>query len=303
MYFDVVRAPESVEMERLKTLYDEATDGMGKSSVVDWDRRADAWEDSFRSSTMTAEESLMRVHETIDFLQARGALQHDMDIADLGCGPGRFVAHFAEHCHHVTGFDLSPKMLQYAARYAAERGRTNVDFRTADFRTFDAVNEGLFEKYDLVFSSISPAANGVAGITRMMQMSRRFCFVSQFVDSNDMLLDRIGLALFNEKPRPRWNALGVYALFNLLFVAGYAPEIRYFESYKETRCPADRENAERFADLMPSIDGAAASIDRIQDWLLENADNDKTLAEASVYRYAWILWDVRKRSERHLFSQ
>lgn len=301
MYFEVQQATESHEITRLMTLYDEATTRMGRSSIDDWNRRADAWEDAFRGSTATAEESLIRVSETIAFLQVHGALQRDMDVADLGCGPGRFAAHFAAHCRQVTGFDLSPRMLQYAARYATECGCTNVDFRIADFRIFDAAEEDLNEKYDLVFASISPAANGVAGITRMMQLSRRFCFVSQFVDADDRLLNRIGLALFNEKPRPRWNALGVYALFNLLFIAGYAPVIRYFESHKETRCPADRDNAERIAGLLQGIDGATVSVDRILDWLLKNADNDKTLAEASVYRYAWILWDITARCERVVF--
>ena len=79
----------------------------------------------------------MRVQATADFLRKHGLLDADMDVIDIGCGPGRFVAEFAKTAHYVEGTDLSPKMLEYAAEYAASQGIHNVSFIPCDFKQLD----------------------------------------------------------------------------------------------------------------------------------------------------------------------
>ena len=59
-------------------------------------------------------------------------LSGDERILDAGCGPGHTALTFAPHVAQVVGVDLSDQMLDQGRRLAAERGLTNVEFRTGD---------------------------------------------------------------------------------------------------------------------------------------------------------------------------
>jgi 2-polyprenyl-3-methyl-5-hydroxy-6-metoxy-1,4-benzoquinol methylase len=65
---------------------------------------------------------------------------------DFGCGVGRLTIPLARRFQHVTGLDVSPSMLQEAARNHAALGLANIDLRLADDAlssldgTFDFVN-------------------------------------------------------------------------------------------------------------------------------------------------------------------
>ncbi|MFE9256263.1 trans-aconitate 2-methyltransferase [Streptomyces sp. NPDC006879] len=73
-------------------------------------------------------------------------------IADLGCGPGNVTALLAERwpTSHITGFDLSPHMLQRArADYEGPTaGGGHLDFRAADLGRWQPE-----ETYDLIVSN------------------------------------------------------------------------------------------------------------------------------------------------------
>jgi 2-polyprenyl-3-methyl-5-hydroxy-6-metoxy-1,4-benzoquinol methylase len=56
-------------------------------------------------------------------------------VLDLGTGPGEpamSIAHAVGSTGHVTGVDLSEKMVSIASRAAAARGLQNVDYATMD---------------------------------------------------------------------------------------------------------------------------------------------------------------------------
>ena len=53
-------------------------------------------------------------------------------VLDLACGPGLVACAFARHAGQVTGMDLTPAMLEQAARRQQEQGLTNLAWQQGD---------------------------------------------------------------------------------------------------------------------------------------------------------------------------
>lgn len=62
-------------------------------------------------------------------------------ILDIGCGAGRDVAWFSERGYHVTGIDLSEKLICKARECAPQAVFMNIDMRKVKFpeNTFDGI--------------------------------------------------------------------------------------------------------------------------------------------------------------------
>ncbi len=68
-------------------------------------------------------------------------------IADLGCGTGTVSVLLGEHGHHVTGVDLSPKMIELARIKARSAGQP-IQFEVGDVSEPQLALGG----YDVVFA-------------------------------------------------------------------------------------------------------------------------------------------------------
>ncbi|MFF9865110.1 trans-aconitate 2-methyltransferase [Streptomyces sp. NPDC013953] len=80
------------------------------------------------------------------------ALGRPARIADIGCGPGNVTALLADRWPdaHITGFDLSPEMLEQAEKHHAG---TTPGGGWLDFRPADAAHWVPDEPYDLIVSN------------------------------------------------------------------------------------------------------------------------------------------------------
>lgn len=148
-------------------------------------------------------------------------------IADIGCGPGRFAVAFARRVHWVTGFDLSPRMIHYGMEHARREGVENVTLRACDFQTLDVRQEGLESAFDLVFSSLTPAIHGRAGLEKVMAMSRAYCCNITHIAHENSLRRQIREQLFGRPATSHWGWRWFYSLFNVLLLLGYLPEASY----------------------------------------------------------------------------
>src|SRR3712207_709403 len=84
-------------------------------------------------------------------LVSAAALTGREQVLDLGCGAGHTALAVAPHAASVTAVDLTPEMLDVAARLAADRGVANVTFRAADVAALPFENAS----FDLVTSRVS----------------------------------------------------------------------------------------------------------------------------------------------------
>ena len=100
------------QLRRFEALYDQISDQKRAGRQDTWDQRAGDWDQKYRQED-ERELHEQRVLDTAARLRQRGLLGPDQDVADVGCGPGRYVAEFAKTARSVMGTDISPKMTGY----------------------------------------------------------------------------------------------------------------------------------------------------------------------------------------------
>jgi SAM-dependent methyltransferase len=274
----------------------------GRSNLREtWDSRAHEWDAKLRREGVRREQNDARVQDTAAYLRSRGLLGPDCDAVDIGCGPGRFVAEFARTAKSAVGVDISPRMAEFAAAYAKEQGLSNTSFAALDFQTADIRALGWEGRFDLVFSSITPAVRGLRGLDNLIAMSRGWCFNACFVHNVNSLQDRLLRELYDRGPRhdKTIHSQWFFEMFNLLWLRGYYPETRYYKQHRETRLSADRQTAEDLAGYLLGEEAATEKeAVRIERFLESNTDADGMVPEVSDCWYGWTLWDVRDRHER-----
>jgi SAM-dependent methyltransferase len=265
-----------------------------------WDERADEWDRKYREENSGSAPRELRMQDTAGYLRSRGLLGPDCDVADVGCGPGRFAAEFAKTARYVLGIDISPKMAEYGAKYCREQGLYNVEFKALDFQEANIAALGWEGRFDLVFTSITPAIRG-RGLDRIIAMSRGWCYNSCFVYNRNELNDRILAELFGREPKREktTHSSWFYELFNVLWFRGYYPETRYYKQRREMPVYANRASAARLADyLLEDGEQTEENIRKILSFLEKNAGPDGMVVERSDCWYGWLLWDVRDRHDR-----
>lgn len=259
-----------------------------------WDRRAESWERE-RVHGQKGEE---RVRSTVAYLESRELLRPEYQVADIGCGPGRFTVAFAHKVHWVTGFDLSPKMIQYGIEHARREGVDNVTLRTCDFQALNVREAGLEGAFDLVFSSLTPAIHGAAGLQKVMDMSRAYCCNITHIYHHNSVRQQLQTELFGLAPASPWGGRWFYSLFNVLLLMGYLPETSYDHQLRERRFAPGADYASMIMEhILPPDECTPENEARILKWLQAHADQDGMITETSRACYGRILWDIRVHSE------
>lgn len=263
-----------------------------------WDQRAGQWEAKFRREGIRRQQNEQRIRDTAAWLRQRGLLTPEQDVADIGCGPGRFAAEFARTSRRVLGVDLSPRMTEYGQAFAVEQGLSNISFAAVDFQQADVRELGWENSFDLVFSSITPAVRGKRGLDNLLAMSRAWCYNSCFVHSYNRLHDQVLEQVFQRKPKACMTSHSHWfqELFNLLWLRGYYPRSDYYRQYRELPLAAEPETARELVEyLLPEAEQTPDNIRRVLAFLRRQADDRGQVVEISECWYGILLWDVREQ--------
>lgn len=264
-------------------------------SAQKWDQRAEFWKKE-RINNRKGDE---RVVSAVTYLAQKGLLRENFDIADIGCGPGRFAAAFAKRVHHVVGLDISDKMVAHGMEHIQKEGLTNVILRTCDFQAMDIEKEGYKGAFDLVFSSMTPAVHDMNSLTKSMEMSRGWCCHITHLNGRNFLRERIMQEVFGKKASQQWTGRWFYCLFNILFLMGYEPETSYESRHQELWVEPDEEYADFVMEhMLPSEENTKENAKRILSWLQAHVNEDGKIQEITDSSYGRILWDVRRKTER-----
>ena len=276
-----------------------STSSKRKTSLrVSWDQQADEWDKKYRREEERSEHEV-RIRDVAAYLRQRGLLGPDCDVADVGCGPGRFAAEFAKTARSVVGLDISPKMVRYGEEWCLECGRSNTAFYAVDFANADVAALGWEKKFDLAFSSITPAIATLQGLENLMRISRGWCFNASFVYRDIPLHTDIMHTLFDREPRRNktTHSHWFYELFSLLWFRGFYPETFYYKQLKSIHLNADRDTAWRLTRFLLEEDETTdEAVGRVLKYLEDHADASGCVTEDSECRYGWLLWDVRNRT-------
>ena len=261
-------------------------------SAKKWDQRAEAWEKERREK----QKGDARVRSAVAYLEEQGLLRPDFQVADVGCGPGRFAVAFARRVRWVTGFDLSPRMIHYGLEYARREGVANLTLQALDFQTLDVEGAGLRRAFDLVFSSLTPAVHGQAGLEKMMDMSRAYCCNITHLYHRNSICRQLQEEVFGIPPVSPWGGRWFYSLFNLLLLRGYLPQTSYDRQLEARRFVPSQDYAAMLLErVLPPAERTEKNQARIFAWLQEHTDGEGMLTETSEACYGRILWDVRDR--------
>lgn len=260
-----------------------------------WDQRADDWVNNFGRP----KGHQRRLEAIASFLRRRGLLEEDMDVMDIGCGPGLYVAEFAKTARSACGTDISSRMLEHAAAHAAQQGLTNVDFTVCDFAQADVRVLGWEGAFDLVFSSITPALRGLEALDKVHAMSRKWCFHNGWARRHNALQERIAAAVFPHVTQDDVRGgMGEasHCLYNILWLKGHYPEVRYYAEVTEQWTQPSEETAQHFASrILPPQEGCSPDavreqdVEKVYDWLRKNAQDGRVF-ERIESLYMWLLW-------------
>lgn len=250
-----------------------------------WDQRAEGFN---RSVVKEADET--RTRKLVDYFNSKGVLNKDSTILDIGCGPGAYSIAFSPLVKKIEAIDISPEMLAYARANLEMRNIENVNLSLLSWQEIDIEKLGWNKKFDLVFASMSPGINNMETLVKMSEASRGHCFMSSFASRKDKLLDGVRDYVYGENIRGKWGEK-VYYAYNILWKAGYFPEITYSEHRRETEYELE-DAIKRYTDHIQRP-GQADITDKVREYFEVNFKDGK-IVNSSEVRVAWIYWKVEE---------
>lgn len=94
--------------------------------------------------------------KTFECLQRSNITLSGKTLIDVGCGTGVWTLHLAQRAKSITALDASQGMLEVLQEDAKTLNLSNICLKNSNFEDF---YHGTFEKFDLAFTSMSPALN------------------------------------------------------------------------------------------------------------------------------------------------
>lgn len=215
-------------------------------------------------------------------------------VLDIGCGAGQYSLALAQTAGHVTGTDVSPKMIEAARRSAAETGADNVEFLTLDWADADIDRLGWRGKYDLVFAHMTPAVCDYHTLEMMNSCAAGHCFIVKPVRRRDSVLDGALRAAGLDGRRRRDDMIP--NIFAYLWLNGYTPEIiagdAEWTSERSARDMIDwcifRQSSNSRRELSAQEKAA------IEDYIMDKSVDGIVTEEISA-QIVTIYWNVKER--------
>jgi len=195
----------------------------GTDHFKKWDQRARGFDK--RSATS---EAVSRKERILSILKEAGALRTGFHVLDVGAGSGNWAIPMAEMGANVVALEPSGGMVEILREKMAAKGIGPDQIRIIQktWQDVDVEKEGLAGQFDLVFSSMNPGVCDPATLEKLMQASRKFCYLSTFSGGgwrgcyNDLWLHITGQKIESTS----WDF--IYP-FTYVYSLGYRPQIDF----------------------------------------------------------------------------
>jgi SAM-dependent methyltransferase len=184
-----------------------------------WDKRARVF-----AKRSTTPEAVSRNERILSMLKDAGALQAGSRVLDVGAGSGNWAIPMAEMGATVVALEPSGVMIEILKEKMAAKniGPDQIHIIQQTWQDVDVKKEGWAGQFDLVFASMSPGVRDPETLEKLMQASRKFCYLSTFSGGgwrgcyNDLWLDITGEKLESTS----WDF--IYP-FTYVYALGYRP--------------------------------------------------------------------------------
>lgn len=243
-----------------------------------WDTRAESFNKAQQNDKTGFAKNVTKLLEEKGILKGK-------DVLDIGGGSGRYALEFSQFAKSITVTDISKNMLDLALENAKKQDINNIYIEKLDFENANIKELGLYKKFDLSFSSMCPALRTVKGLENMIKTSKKYCVINQFVKDTDNfrqnILTKTGL---KDDYHPHNDGDVTNALFNLLWLKGYNPEIRYLKSSINMSLTKDEVNL-KYQKLLERVE-------KHTSFTKEDFLTNETFEIVTDTILAVILWEV-----------
>ncbi len=247
-----------------------------------WDMRAKSFGKGHKIGGMN------HAKEVTEVLLEKGLLK-EQEILDVGGGTGRYAIPFAVYAKEVTMADISSQMLEAAKRNAQQAGRDNLSYVKLNWDHADLRELGWEKRFDLVFASMSEAYRSKEGLEKMCVASRGWCQINQMTEMKDSVSEKLFADLELARNSDVHNNREItQAIFNLLWLMGYDPEITYLKDSSQQTLSLD----EAVSDYSFRFGKAAAEKGIQLRELLGKYSDGETISVENRTTLSMIRWKI-----------
>ncbi|WP_321415395.1 class I SAM-dependent methyltransferase [uncultured Desulfobacter sp.] len=195
----------------------------GTDHYKKWDNRAQKFD-----KLSATPEAVARKERILSMLTQAGALQAGSRVLDVGAGSGNWAVSMAEMGASVVALEPSSGMVEILRQKidALGFGPDQIRIKQQTWQDLNLEKEGLAGQFDLVFSSMNPGVCDPTTLEKVMQASRKFCYLSTFSGGsprsfyNNLWKDVTGQTLESTS----WDF--IYP-FTYVYAQGYRPQIDF----------------------------------------------------------------------------
>lgn len=264
--------------------FEEIWVGCNKQDLLEtqkfWDIRAEEYNENCQKEKF----------DLIEKLISKGAINKEYDVLDVGCGTGKYLVEFAENSKKVTGIDISSNMISYARKNAESMKLSNVGFHVMSWQDLDVNEFNWNKKFDLVFSNMSPAIASKETLMKMIEASKKYCFMSGFVYRKDKVRDKFFKEIIGKKYYKSVEK-NIYCAFNILWNMGIYPEITYKDVVWTNRMSKETAIGMYTIMLQKMVKVDDCIKEKIKAYIDEISCDGK-IEEVIEAKIAWMLWKV-----------
>ncbi len=261
--------------------------GPGKEAKA-WDKRAGHFD-----KKVDGKEGSQRVETVMDFLEAEKVFSPEMSIIDVGCGQGTITLQLAGRAAKVYALDPSEKMLQLLSAKVQQKGLTNVSAIQARWQDVSLEEYGWREAFDLAFASMSPGVNDAENLIKLMDSSRKYCYLSTFAGRKDRPRDELWEIITGQPFDP--GDLDIIYPLNLLYTWGYRPSLRFYRHNRSDWAPLEEaaENLLQYLHVATDHDERAREI--VYNYVADRLEDSLFFHERDIY-HGMMIWDKTIRT-------